>query len=287
MSHGLIHDWTQEVGAELEQKVVEVQAEMFEHGVLPEVKPAPDTLWVSVDGTLVHDRDRQNMEIKAAWSGARWRPSPKAAPRSSTAPSTPVSKAQPCSLSSAPLAPSPRRLPRSPGLPGRRWSGLDQSLLGALPSPRRLPARLVPPGREPALWARSPASPPGPRPRARPRRSCLRPDPITGARRPSPRGPRPDSPLPKAGRLCVCQPRRHQELSPSPTCQLWSDVERDRHPGQPPAHVSRHELTPPGRHHMVRLRLLRLQQPMGRVLEPAPPGSAPGVANCRVISTDD
>jgi hypothetical protein len=65
MSHGLIHDWAQEVGTELEQKVVEVQASMFEHGVLQEVKAAPDTLWVSVDGTLVHDRDRQSMEIKA------------------------------------------------------------------------------------------------------------------------------------------------------------------------------------------------------------------------------
>jgi hypothetical protein len=70
VSHGLIHDWAQEVGAELEQEVAEVQASMFEHGVLQEVKAAPDTLWVSVDGTLVHDRDRQNMEIKAGmvWS---------------------------------------------------------------------------------------------------------------------------------------------------------------------------------------------------------------------------
>ena len=65
VSHGLIHEWTQEVGAELEEEVVEGQAEMFEHGVLQKVKEAPDTLWVSVDGTLVHDRDRQHMEIKA------------------------------------------------------------------------------------------------------------------------------------------------------------------------------------------------------------------------------
>ena len=70
VSHGLIHEWAQEVGAELEQEVAEVQASMFEHGVLQEVKAAPDTLWVSVDETLVHDRDRQNMEIKAGmvWS---------------------------------------------------------------------------------------------------------------------------------------------------------------------------------------------------------------------------
>ena len=70
VSHGLIHEWAQEVGAELEKEVVEGQAEMFEHGVLQEVKEVPDTLWVSVDGTLVHDRDRQSMEIKAGmvWS---------------------------------------------------------------------------------------------------------------------------------------------------------------------------------------------------------------------------
>jgi hypothetical protein len=67
---GEMRGWEVSQGAELEQKVVEVQAEMFEHGVLQEVKAAPDTLWVSVDGTLVHDRDRQNMEIKAGmvWS---------------------------------------------------------------------------------------------------------------------------------------------------------------------------------------------------------------------------
>ena len=70
VSHGLIHEWAQEVGADLEKEVVEAQADMFEHGVLQKVKEVPDTLWVSVDGTLVHDRDRQNMEVKAGmvWS---------------------------------------------------------------------------------------------------------------------------------------------------------------------------------------------------------------------------
>ena len=70
VSHGLIHDWAQEVGGELEQEVVEGQKEMFEHGVLQEVKEVPETLWVSVDGTLVQDRDQRQMEIKAGmvWS---------------------------------------------------------------------------------------------------------------------------------------------------------------------------------------------------------------------------
>lgn len=70
VSHGLIHDWAQEVGAELEKEVAKGQAEMFEHGVLQEMKETPDTLWVSVDGTPVHDRDRQSMEIKVGivWS---------------------------------------------------------------------------------------------------------------------------------------------------------------------------------------------------------------------------
>ena len=70
VSHGSIHQWVQVLGVELEEEIKATQAEMFEHGVLQEVKEAPDTLWVSVDGTLVHDRDHQNMEIKAGmvWS---------------------------------------------------------------------------------------------------------------------------------------------------------------------------------------------------------------------------
>ena len=70
VSHGQIHQWAQEEGARLELDVAREQAEMFERGVLQEVETAPPSLWVSVDGTLVHDRDRQNMEIKAgmAWS---------------------------------------------------------------------------------------------------------------------------------------------------------------------------------------------------------------------------
>jgi len=70
VSHGSIHQWAQEVGAELEAEIKAVQASMFEHGVLQEVKAPPEVLWVSVDGTLVHDRDHQNMEIKAGmvWS---------------------------------------------------------------------------------------------------------------------------------------------------------------------------------------------------------------------------
>jgi len=54
-------------------------------------------------------------------------------------------------------------------------------------------------------------------------------------------------PLPQADRLRTFQSRRHQELSPGSPCQLWPDGESDRHPGQPPAQVSRHELAPPGR----------------------------------------
>jgi hypothetical protein len=58
------------VGAQLEKEVVEARASMFEHGVLLEVKAAPemtapDTLWVNVDRTLVDDRDRQNMWRRA------------------------------------------------------------------------------------------------------------------------------------------------------------------------------------------------------------------------------
>lgn len=70
VSHGQIHAWAQEAGHQLEREVAAEQAEMFERGVLKEVKEPPDTIWVSVDGTLVHDRDRQNMEVKAGmvWS---------------------------------------------------------------------------------------------------------------------------------------------------------------------------------------------------------------------------
>ncbi|MDQ2943156.1 MAG: UPF0236 family protein [Candidatus Dormibacteraeota bacterium] len=59
VSHGLIHEWAQEVVTELEKEVVEGQAEMFEHGVLQEVKDVPDTPWVatiSEGRTQVMDR---------------------------------------------------------------------------------------------------------------------------------------------------------------------------------------------------------------------------------------
>jgi hypothetical protein len=70
VSHGQIHEWAQEVGLELDREAAEKQADMFERWLLEEVKEPPDSLWVSLDGTFIHDRDRQNMEVKAGmvWS---------------------------------------------------------------------------------------------------------------------------------------------------------------------------------------------------------------------------